>query len=82
MIAILREYIPRETGFPFKRLAYGGVTSSSSPTLSSIDEIENADFIIEPRAGEPLERHRYFSSAPTQTAIHTRIMEMIEEAAG
>jgi hypothetical protein len=70
-------------GLPFvtKRLVFGFGDPVAS-ALGSLEAIERADFLIEPRAGEPRERHRYFSSAPTRTQTHARILQMIEDAFG
>ncbi len=75
---MLDERIPR-TGKPFslKRLTFG-FGDIAAGGLASLDLIEGADFTIEPRAGEPRDRHRYFSSAPTTTANHIQILETIE----
>jgi hypothetical protein len=77
---ILTKEIPRDNQpFLTKRVMFG----CGDPVvvgLSSFEAIERADFTIEPRAGEPRARHRYFSSAPTSTGSHTRILEIIESA--
>jgi hypothetical protein len=70
-------------GRPFltKRLMFGFGDPIAVGGLGSLEAIERADFTIEPRAGEPRGRHRYFSSAPVTTDTHARILEMIEALA-
>lgn len=77
---VLNNEIPRD-GVPFKikRLAFG-YGESTPPSLQSLDEIKNADFLIERRSGEPYSKNRYFSSAPLRTSDHVRVLEQIEKS--
>jgi len=77
---ILNNEIPRD-GVPFKtkRLAFG-YGDPTQAALLSLDELKNADFLIERRAGEPYSKNRYFSSAPLRTADHVRVLEKIEKS--
>jgi hypothetical protein len=75
---ILTKQIDRDQKpFMAKRLMFG-FGDPIAGNLDSLEAIEAADFVIEVRAGESRERHRYFTSAPVETAEHIRILEMIE----
>ena len=54
----------RSAPFNFKRLAFGIGDIQRIATMSTIDEVENSDFIIERRAGEPYSRNRSFAARP------------------
>jgi hypothetical protein len=65
--------------FNIKRLSFGrdGIAETNDLLVS----IENADFLIERRAGTAYEANRYFCSAPLPTADHLRLLEQIEAIA-
>jgi hypothetical protein len=67
------------TPFKIKKIGFGhgDPTQVIAPTLEAI---ENSDFLIERRAREPYSKNRYYSSAPTTTAEHLRILRKIEDA--
>ena len=76
---LLSREIKRPTpSFKLKRLAFGGGPTVAPGMPVSLDVIENADFVIERRELEPVIENRYFSSAPTSTTEHIRILETIE----
>ncbi len=47
---------------------------------SAVDGVENTEFLIERRAGHPMEANRYYSSAPMKTEDHILALEEIEKA--
>jgi hypothetical protein len=61
-----------------KRLAFGpeGKGQYMQVTIDNIDEL---DFAIERRAGQPFSDNRYFSSAPLRTPEHLSSLEQIEK---
>jgi hypothetical protein len=75
----LAREIPRQS-FPFKikRLIFGDGEPVAIPTLA-METIENSDFIVERRAGEPYSENRYFCAAPVSTSAHIRILEKFEK---
>jgi hypothetical protein len=80
MIAVINDARPGRSPFNIKRLAFGEADTSPPPTDPLII-IERADFVIERRAGRPLEENRYFCTAPMATEDHIRILERIEAIA-
>jgi hypothetical protein len=66
--------------FEIKRLAFGHGDPTPIFTPTSLEAIENADFTIERRIGEPYSENRYSSSAPVRTEEHIQILEEIERA--
>jgi uncharacterized protein YggT (Ycf19 family) len=78
--SLLDSAIPRpDRPFKAKRLAFG--FGDPAPLLSalSLEAIQNADFLLERRAGEPYAMNRYFSLAPMRTRDHVELMEKIEQ---
>jgi len=59
-----------------KRVAFG--IPPDRNLSSQIEIIENTDFSIERRAGEPLTSNRYYCSAPMKSADHVRLLREIE----
>jgi hypothetical protein len=45
-----------------------------------MDDLPNADFAIERRAGEPYSSNRFFCTAPMRTEAHVRVLGLIETA--
>lgn len=72
----------RSAPFGIKRLAFGSGDIQQLQAANSIDDIENSDFVIERRAGEPYSRNRFFCSAPVTTAQHLDLLNKIESALG
>jgi hypothetical protein len=70
----------RPAPFSLKRLAFGWGDVQQTPTLATINDVENTDFTIERRSGEPYSRNRFFCSAPMRTSGHIRILHEIEAA--
>jgi hypothetical protein len=72
---------PGKNRFELQRLSFGGEQKTVRvPMLgaSQIELVENAEYVVERRAGYPLEQNRYFCSAPLTTADHLRSLENIE----
>ena len=70
--------------YKLKRLGFGKDSNPSplniigpSPTVS---DMLYQDFVIERRAGVPLERNFFFSSAPLKTSEHMKMLEQIERS--
>lgn len=63
--------------FKFKRLGFGS-KAGGVPQADPITMVEEAEFLIERRAGRPFEQNRYFCSAPMITDEHVRVLEEIE----
>jgi hypothetical protein len=80
--SILNREIPRPQDKPFalKRLAFGAGDVVNPWMQVPLDDIQTSDFVLERRPGEPYERNRYFSSAPTRTRDHERILSLVERA--
>ena len=82
-INIISELLNKEISrsdapFSVKRLALG----SGDPVplvFAAAEATSHADFTLERRAGQPYSSNRYFSSAPTRTEDHIRILESIEK---
>lgn len=67
----------RASPFKIKRLAFG-YGDPIQPTSMAIENFDNADFVIERRAGEPYPENRYFCGGPTRTDDLIEILELIE----
>jgi len=67
----------KEPRFQFKRLGFGQGDITAANALS-VESLQNADFAIERRAGEPYSSNRFFCSAPMQTREHLAILEKFE----
>ncbi|MFI5023974.1 MAG: hypothetical protein ACHQRJ_20275 [Alphaproteobacteria bacterium] len=78
---VLEREIPRP-GYPFaiKRLAFGAEPKPGQMISTSVDDLQNLDFVIERRAGESFSTNRYFSTAPLKTSEHERVLRLVEEA--
>lgn len=72
----------RSAPFEIKRLAFGYGDIQQIQSISSIEEIENSDFVIERRSAEPYSRNRYFCSAPVKTSRLIALLQDIERALG
>jgi hypothetical protein len=76
--SLLDREIPRQGGpFRTKRMAFGFGPVATLPMLSSLEAVENSDFLIERREGEPITSNRYFCAAPTTTENHIRILGLL-----
>jgi hypothetical protein len=64
--------------YKLKRLGFGIDTDSDAIVLTSIAQLRLPDFTIERRAGEPLERNRFFSRAPLTTSEHAKLLAEVE----
>ena len=66
--------------FNIKQIGFGAraVPLSAGEPIATIEE---AEFLIERRAGHAFEENRYFCSAPLTTAEHVRVLEQIEAIA-
>jgi hypothetical protein len=66
----------------FKSLTFGKIVmAEESVVTDQISLIENADFTIERRVGQPLSSNRFFCVAPMRTSDHIRALEQIEAIA-
>jgi len=63
--------------FKIKRLAFG-YGDPTPPTSLAIENFDNADLVMERRAGEPYSENRYFCGGPTRTNDLIEILELIE----
>ena len=70
----------RPAPFNIKRLAFGSGDIQQIQSMTTVEELENSDFIIERRGGEPYSRNRYFCSAPMKTKAHVELLQKIERA--
>jgi hypothetical protein len=62
-----------------KSLAFGRIDMvEPSVVIDQISLVENADFTIERRVGQPLSSNRFFCTAPMRTSDHIRALEQIE----
>jgi hypothetical protein len=78
--AMLNREIRRpERPFALKRLSFGGGDVQQLFAQFSVDDIQNTDFTIERRQGEPYELNRYHCSAPISTPELVRIVGLFEE---
>jgi hypothetical protein len=76
---LLNEKMPRaDKPFNLKRLAFGSGDFTIQQAIT-IEAIENADFIIERRAGANYSENIYFCSAPVTTNEHLKILAQIED---
>jgi hypothetical protein len=75
---LLNVAMERPEPFKIKRLAYGFGDVTQTLSINSLDEMKNADFVIERRVSEPYERNRYFCSAPMKTNDFINLLESIE----
>jgi hypothetical protein len=64
--------------FRLKRIGFGYGDPPNSTDPNPKLDIGRTDFHIERRAGEPYDRNRYFSAAPTRNQEHVRLLEDIE----
>jgi hypothetical protein len=64
----------------FKRLGFGA-KGGAVPESDPFTAVQEAEFLIERRAGIPFNQNRYFCSAPMITADHIRTLEEVEEIA-
>ena len=91
IVGILNEVIqPQDCKYGLRRLSFScedpptpapvTILPLMSMVLPSVRQIVPAEFVIEPRAGEPRERGRFFCSAPLRTSDHLRMLEKIERA--
>jgi hypothetical protein len=75
--AILNRTMTRRASpFKIKRLAFG--YGDPIQLAMAIENFDNADFVIERRAGEPYSENRYFCGGPTRTDDLIEILELIE----
>ncbi len=66
----------------FKSISFGKVDMADPASITDqILLIENADFAIERRAGQPLSSNRFYCTAPMRTSDHIRALEQIEAIA-
>jgi hypothetical protein len=72
----------RSAPFEVKRLSFGFGDVPQLQSISTTEEIENSDFLIERRSGEPYSRNRYFCSAPMKTSDHVKLLQEIEKELG
>jgi hypothetical protein len=81
---LLNREIHRNTPpFKIKRLTFGhGDITQLYVMPLAVEAVENADFVIERRSGEPYSDNRYFCSAPVRTQDHLRILEIFEHEMG
>lgn len=77
--ALVQEIFPVGADVGLKRLAFGNAVLK--PTVDQITQAENADFLIERRAGSPYEANRYYCSAPLRSREHVQLLERIEAIA-
>ena len=75
--AINEKRNPKLPRLKFKRLGFGAKGGTPAET-DPISAVEEAEFLIERRAGSPFEQNRYFCSAPMLTDDHLRVLEVIE----
>jgi hypothetical protein len=71
----------RSTLFGLRRLSFAGdppQTVATMPGQSHVALIEEAEFIIERRAGSSLDTNTYFCTAPFRTMEHVGCLETIE----
>jgi hypothetical protein len=67
-----------EPPFKLKRLAFGFGDPAPSQAIT-LEGVDNADFILERRAGEPYSKNRYYCSAPLKTEDHLKVLAEIEK---
>jgi hypothetical protein len=73
-----------QSDYRLKRLSFGRDTDPDLPaTISptSMDHLMLRDFLIERRAGLPMDRNLFFCSAPMETKTHIETLGDIERAA-
>jgi hypothetical protein len=76
---VLNSDLGRENGnYKLKRLWFSYDSSADGPSLPSVKHWISPDFIIERRAGEPMERNRFFCGAPLRLSDHLRLLERVE----
>jgi hypothetical protein len=63
--------------FAWKRMSFG--SQKDGPLFVSLDNLEDAEFVIERRAGSPFSDNRYFTVAPVTTETHLKILASIED---
>jgi hypothetical protein len=69
--------------YQLKRLAFGydpAITGALNMQPLSVDGVLPSDFVMERSANEPLERNRFFCSAPLASIEHRSLLEQIEKA--
>lgn len=66
--------------YKIKQFSFGTDAAAESPRTASISQLLPSDFTIERRAGEPMERNRFFCRAPLTTSAHISALEAIEQA--
>jgi len=76
---LMREIKRPTLPFKLKRLAFGSGPTPLQGLPTSLEMVENADFLIERRETEPYIENRYFSAAPITTSEHIRILELLEQ---
>jgi hypothetical protein len=81
----IQRIIGDSTGHKFEfirlSLSKGQQGKPHLPPASPLDELENADFTIERRAGQPFSANRFYCVAPMKTGAHIAALEKIEQLA-
>jgi hypothetical protein len=65
----------------FKAISFGREDMPETIVTSQITLMENVDFTIERRTGQPRSSNRFYCTAPMRTADHIRALEQIEAIA-
>jgi hypothetical protein len=65
--------------YKLKRLAFG-YSEQSPPVITSLDDYDKLDCVIERRVGEPLSSNRYFCSATLTSEELMKLLQKIEGA--